>query len=141
MHGGAQECGIVCSMCGGQKLMLSDFLNHSPPYTLRQGLFLQPRAQGFSYLARQLAPECWMDGPPHPPNMLVGSGHLNSSPHTCMTSTLPTRPPAITFDIFLNSSCGSASSCAYICAPLRTWCLERPGKGNQIFPGTRVTDS
>lgn len=42
-------------MCGGQRLTLSDSLDHSPLYTLRQGLSFNPEL-GDS-LARQLAPE------------------------------------------------------------------------------------
>ena len=43
MFGGTQECGgRVQPMCGGQRLTLSDSLDHSPLYTLRQGLSFNP---------------------------------------------------------------------------------------------------
>lgn len=87
--------------CGGQKWVLGIFLNHSLLYVLRQSLNLE--LTNSARLAHWPRPGVCLCLSP-PPTMLGlqmyavafgfsrGCWGLNSDPHACMTSILPTQP-------------------------------------------------
>jgi hypothetical protein len=76
-------------VCGSQRLKLGVFFDLPALFLLRQSLFLNLELNNFSSLASQLAlgiPDRLL----HLPGIYVCAGDSNSSPHTCMISTLPT---------------------------------------------------
>lgn len=85
--------------CGGLKLMLGDFFNHSPLYLLSQGLSLNMELTNLASLASQLVleipflpPECWYYRQlSYLPGFYMSSKHQNSNPHACGTSDVSTE--------------------------------------------------
>lgn len=99
--------------CGGQRLTLGVFLNHSPLYFLGQSPSLNLELTGLARLDGQQVPGillppplwCW-DWSCTPYTWLShGCWKLNSSPHAFVAGTLPTEPslrPLNFFFMFCN---------------------------------------
>lgn len=91
---------MCVSACGGLRLTLSVFLDHSLPYILKWGLCFDPN---LTSLATWVAPEMWSLPPPswayrwftRPTQVLHGCLDLNSGPHTALSALdLPNHLPS-----------------------------------------------
>lgn len=95
-HVSAHAC--VCTYLWRPESISSVFLNHPPSTFLRQGFSLYLECIDLAELTDQWAPgihlppssQLWVYRLDIMPSFYVGTGDLNSSPHTCTTGTLLT---------------------------------------------------